>query len=192
MRGRRALLGASLFLGGLTVGAFAMDWLAMKMRPTEYWALTLTMQMEQEAQARRAARNGQLVKSLVHRWNAVALEADDGAELVGGWSEAYDERFQPIMLAVLEWDLERKHSADERRRASAVNEALLRSRLASTLEGLGFTQLATEESDRAAALHRSCECEPWQPQMLSELIEEESREPYLAAERYLLDGDAVH
>lgn len=177
----------AVFLAGYAAGAFTMDWLAMVARPTERWALSRTMQMEQEARARRAAREGDLVRSLAHRWNVVALESNNGLEILGDWEDIHRERFQPVVLLLGRRWLERQHSEESRAKAARMFEALARSRLSSTLAELGLTEEAAAEADLAADLARSCQCMKWtEPASFAEVVEEESAESYVAVERYLL------
>lgn len=188
MKRKRAAWILGAFVAGFALGASTMDWLAVIARPTERWALSRLMLMEQEARARRAAREGDRVRSLAHRWNVVALEIDDGVQVLGDWEDVRRERFQPIQLLLARWWLDRRYPVESQARGARMAEALARSRLSSTLAELGLATEAAAEADRAAELARSCQCTNWtDPAPFAELVEEESAEPYVEAERYLLD-----
>jgi len=136
---------------GVAVGAAGILFLDMRTRATYRAVLQSKFLAEQEALARRTARQGDRLRSLVHRWNVVDASSEDGFRIFRADPEIDDGFFLPVILLGL------KHitaSVDESGRGARVSEGLERGRLAAALEGVGAPTTADEQWRRAQDLLR--------------------------------------
>jgi hypothetical protein len=145
---RVALL--SVFVLGGTVGAAGILFLDMRMRPTYRRTLQSTFLAEQDLLAARTAREGDQLRSLVHRWNAVEASSEEGFRIFRVDPEIDDGLFLPFILLGLKYIGAR---ADPSGRGARVGEGLERGKLALALERLG-APTAEEQWRRAQDLLR--------------------------------------
>ena len=179
---RRFVLGFALFSAGLCVGALATDALHIWARPKLATTLRTAIQTQEEFLASRAAREGRLVDSLVHRSNAAASWSGQGFTALDRTFDGFDRtRFLPIVLWAIHHQAERAHpnaKPDGRRRYGA----LLWHQTALTLEALNLPQEAAAQRERVAPdLPRGLAVSSF-----AELVESESTQLHIEVEALAL------
>jgi hypothetical protein len=176
----------SIFALGLALGAAGVLLVDLRTRAVYRDVLRTNLVLEQEMLAARTARQGDRLRSLVHRWNAVDASSQDGFRIFRPSSERDDDFFDSFRLLGL------KHlvlpSGDEARRAASRNEGLERGRLALALEAIGSPVLADEQWRRAKDL-LGCSLEQARRLTLS-MLEVENSDVAKQGEAVVLDGKA--
>jgi len=181
-----AVLRAGVLLGsGFLLGAVAMDSLAIRARPFEREAVRTSALIHNEFRAGREARDGNLLKSLVHRWNLVLLYDGQGEEVLGRpeWNE---ERFLPIRLLLFRAYLDHRFDREKSERGAEILQALARQKLAATLVGVGHPEEAEAQLAWAEPVIARCSKTPAASPTLAQILEEESTELHQEAERAVL------
>ena len=179
---RRVVLGSALFVLGLFVGAFATDALHVWSRPKLASTLRTAIQTQEEFLASRAARDGRLVESLVHRSNAAASWSGEGFTALDRTFDDFDgTRFLPIVLWAIYHQVERAYpnaKAEGRRRYGAV----LWHEVALTLDALNLPQEAAAQRELVASdLPRGRALSSF-----AQLVETESTETHIDVEALAL------
>jgi hypothetical protein len=146
---KRAAAFLSVFALGLAVGAAGVLLIDLRTRATYREVLRSNLLVEQELLAARTARQGDRLRSLVHRWNVVDARSEDGFRIFRASPPFDDGFFFPFALLSLK---EMVLRADESRRGSRVGEGLERGKLALALEAIGSPGLADEQWRRAQDL----------------------------------------
>src|SRR6266404_5032274 len=136
---RRALLG---FVLGVAVGAAGILFLDMRMRAMYRRVLQSNFLTEQDLMAARTARQGDQLRSLVYRWNAVDASSEEGFRIFRADPEIDDGFFLPFELIVLKYIIA---PADPSGRGARVAEGLERGKLARALEQIGASTTAEEQ-----------------------------------------------
>jgi hypothetical protein len=147
---RRGALGLALFLSGFVLGAFLTDAVHIWSRPKLARVLRIAIESDEELLASRDARQGDLVQSLVHRWNAADSWDRSGFRSLDRTFRDFEEiRFLPLILWAMEDQSKRAHP-----NANAAGEeyyaALLRHKVALTLDALSLHASAEAQRKRAA------------------------------------------
>ena len=121
---RASIRGILLFLVGLCVGAVATDSLHIWGRPKLASSIRTAVSIEQEFLASKAAREGRVVESLVHRWNAASAYTGEGFVAIDqAFAEFEETRFLPLTLWAMFESARRKYPnarPEGRRRVGAV------------------------------------------------------------------------
>ncbi len=133
-----------IFTGGIIVGAIIMNLIYMSVRPAYRETIRIDLKTEQEFLASRAARQGNKVRALVHRWNVVDTEANNGFCIFNKErnNEMDSSFFFPFYMLVLKTMM---HSeVDKHEKGARISEGIDRGRVALSLESLG----AREEADK--------------------------------------------
>lgn len=136
---RRALLAFAL---GVLVGASGILFLDMRVRATYRRLLQSNFLTEQDLLAARTARQGDQLRSLVYRWNAVDASSEEGFRIFRADPEIDDGFFLPFMLLGLRYIIA---PADPSGRGARVAEGLERGKLARALEQIGASTTAEEQ-----------------------------------------------
>jgi hypothetical protein len=107
---RTRLLGAVLFLSGFICGAIATDHLHMRGSSQLATVLRTSIATESEFLASKAAREGRLAESLVHRVNAAAAADGTGfASIDQTFADLQETWFSPVGLWAARYRVERKY-----------------------------------------------------------------------------------
>src|SRR4030042_4569479 len=69
---------SGIFVGGIIIGAVLINLLHMYVRSTYRETIRIDLKTEQEFLSGRAARQGDNLRALSHRWNVVDAEGRDG------------------------------------------------------------------------------------------------------------------
>jgi hypothetical protein len=178
---------AVVFLVGMLIGVIAMGLLSTRGLRTHREVIRIEYATKQDFLASRAARRGDNLTELVHRWNGVELRRSDG----GGEWVAHERSFWqdvafPFAAPVLEAI---KRVSDPDGRGHRFDEALHRSMLAVALEKLEREDLANEEWSLAVQL--SGRPEPDLRSAAEGLAELEGSEEYPAAAEAILGAESL-
>lgn len=181
---KRAAAFLAVFALGLAVGAAGVLLVDLRTRATYREVLRSSLLTEQEMLAARSARQGDRLRSLVHRWNAVDARAEDGFRIFRASPALDDGFFFPFALLSLKQMVLR---ADESHRGTRVGEGVERGKLAFALEAIGSPGLADEQWRRAQDLLGRHSREEVR-QIVEKGIEVENSGAAKQAEAVVLDG----
>jgi hypothetical protein len=146
----KALKIGGIFISGLIIGAILMNFLYMYVLPVYRDTIRINFQSEQEFLSSRAFRQGKIVRALVHRWNVVDSEADDGIRAFNKKrNKDIDESFLfPLQMLELKSFTQSKDGAQEK--GARIAEGIDRGRLALLLESIG----SQDEADKQWEISR--------------------------------------
>ena len=174
---RAYIRGILLFLAGLCVGAVATDSLHIWARPKLARTIRTAVSTEQEFLASKAAREGRLVESLIHRSNAASAYTGEGFPAIDRIFAGLEEtRFLPFTLWAIHYSAERKYpnaTPEGRQRVGA----LLWHKAELTLGELHLADHRFTREDRIAD-----NPEQFAASSFSELLESENTEVYRSIE----------
>ena len=144
---RRSII---VFIIGFICGALLLDLLCMNAIRVHKTLIRYNLYGEQELLARRAEREGNYMRALVHRWNTVDALSEDGfrvlrPELAKRFGGGALFPFKAIALS----RMKKTNPGVEQIR---LNEGLCRAQLAFTMEKVGMGEAAEEQWNKAAEL----------------------------------------
>lgn len=139
------------FIVGLLCGAIALNLLWMNAIKVHTNIIRSALEVEQQFLAQRAEREGDYMRGVVHRWNAVDAVFQDGfrvfrSEICKEVDGGFFFPFHAIVLQQIE------KAAGPLEKGRRTNEALHRAQLALTIEKAGMPKMATEQWKKAAEL----------------------------------------
>jgi hypothetical protein len=148
----RVAYGLVLLLFGFVLGAVFTDAAHVATRPHLAHVVRVAIQTDEEFLASREARRGNIVESLVHRWNAADSWDRTGFKALDRtFTNFEDVRFLPLLLWAI--DHQTKTAYPNANAAGAANyAAILRHEVAVTLDALSLHELAETQRKRAAEL----------------------------------------
>ncbi len=152
---------ATAFLVGVASGALVMNSLAIRSLRAYRGVLRDNLKFEQEFLAARAARDGDALRAVVHRWNAVDAESREGGFLSfrpGCFANLEDNFWIVLDLATLDRMLDEK-SLTSVWTETPSGEARRIAMLAAELEDLGALEEAERQWARASALNPALSAE---------------------------------
>jgi hypothetical protein len=146
----KALKIGGIFISGLLIGAILMNFFYMYVIPVYRETIRINFKTEQEFLSSRAFRQGEIVRALVHRWNVVNSEADDGFRAFNKKrNKDIDESFLfPFQMLALKSLMQTKDGVQEK--GARIAEGIDRGRLALSLESIG----AQKEADKQWEISR--------------------------------------
>jgi hypothetical protein len=146
----KALKIGGIFISGLLIGAILMNFLYMYVLSVYRDTIRINFKTEQEFLSSREFRQGEIVRALVHRWNVVNSEADDGFRAFNRKrNKDIDESFLfPFQMLALKSIMQTKDGVQEK--GARIAEGIDRGRLALSLESIG----AQKEADKQWEISR--------------------------------------
>ena len=130
-------------------GTAALAW-AAAVRPYTSM-LVSSWKFEQEFLADRAARSGDQLAELVHRWNAASAASGDGFETFRRQQESAIQ--ENLFLPAAMWALSRvRPDPEAAKRGARLDESILRGKLALILERAGWPDAAEGQLARGVEL----------------------------------------
>jgi hypothetical protein len=180
---RIAALGLVPFLSGFVLGAFLTDAAHIWSRPKLARTLRTAIQTDEEFLASRDARQGDVGESLVHRWNAADAWDGSGFRSIDRTFRDFEKtRFLPLVLWAIEHQAKQAYP-----NANAAGEeyyaALLRHKVALTLDALSLHESAKAQRKRAAAKVPAASL----PASFAELLKSEANPTLIEAEDLTLN-----
>lgn len=140
MKLRRALSIIGIFFLGFIAGVISLNLLNMHLRDTYRDVLMTNLKLEQELRASKTAREGNTLKSLVHRWNVVDISSSDGFQFFQNMN-GENKFLYPFAMLVLK----QMHNENKKYEGIRTSESIEIGKLALTLEALGMDELATNQ-----------------------------------------------
>jgi hypothetical protein len=136
---------SGIFVGGIIIGGMLMNLLHIYIRPAYRENIRIDLKTEQEFLTGRAARQGDNVRALSHRWNVVDAEAKEGFRAFRKErnKDIDSSFFFPFYMVVLTAMIHPKEGMDEK--AAGFSEGIARGRLALALESIGDPEEANRE-----------------------------------------------
>jgi hypothetical protein len=147
----RALRVGGILLVGILMGVIAMGVLAGRALRAHREVIRIEYATKQDFLASRAARRGEHLAELVHRWNGVEMRSSDRGAWVAEERSFWKDLTFPLAAPILEAI---KRATDPEGRGQRLDEALHRSMLALVLEKLGQEELAADQWSAAVRLSR--------------------------------------
>ncbi len=147
------------FVIGFACGALVLDILCIKAVPVYTDAIKYNFLAEQELLARRAQREGNDMRALVHRWNAVDAISENGFDV---FQPEWKSKNKPGLLYPFQSLCIKCGSSGEK--TLRLNEGLHRARLALAMRKVGMEEPAKEQWDKALELTS------WQTDKLKEVL----------------------
>lgn len=181
---------SGIFIGGIIIGAVLMNLFHMYVRSTYRETIRIDLKTEQEFLASRAARQGDKVRTVSHRWNVVDAEAEDGFRAFQKIrNQDIDSSFLfPFYMCVLKW---MSSGIEGQQKGRKISEGIDRGRLALALEAIGASQEAARQWKIARAMITKKRSIEDTRRLILKLREQENSDIYLQAERAILDQDEV-
>jgi len=178
----------AILIGGIIVGAVLMNVLHMYVRPAYRETIRIDLEIEQKFLAGRAARQGDELRALVHRWNVVDAEARDGFRVFRKEQnkDIDSSFFFPFHMLVLNALIHPKEGMQEK--GPRIIEGVSRGRLALALESIGARQEANKQWEMAQMLTNKKSIEDIRKLILS-LREQEDTDIHHQAEEAVLGDD---
>jgi hypothetical protein len=177
---------SGMFVGGIIIGAILMNLLHMHVRSTYRETIRVDLKTEQEFLAGRAARQGNNLRALSHRWNVVDAEARDGfrafrKERNKDIDSSFFFPFHMLVLRAIQSPMRGKQEEVDK-----FIEGMDRGKLATALESLGERQEASKQWDIARLLTRQKSIEDTRRRVLGWMGSEKT-DQHLHAERAILE-----
>ena len=177
---------SGIFVGGIIIGAVLMNLLHMYVRSTYRETIRINLKTEQEFLSVRAARRGDNLRALSHRWNVVDAEARDGfrafrKERNKDIDSSFLFPFHMLVLRAIQSPMKGKQEEVDK-----FIEGMDRGKLATALESLGERQEAAKQWDIARLLTRQKSIEDTRRRVLG-WMESEKTDLHLQAEKAILE-----
>lgn len=142
---RRSII---VFLVGFICGALSLDLLCMNALRVQKSILRYNLSGEQELLSRRAERESNYMRALVHRWNAVDALSEDGfrvfrPELARKYGDGLLFPFKAMVI---------RQKLVVSQKQQRFNEGIQRAQLAFTMEKVGMREAAEEQWNMATQL----------------------------------------
>lgn len=176
---------SGIFAIGLIFGAILMNLLNMYVRPTFRETIRIDFKTEQELLASRAAREGNEERALVHRWNVVDAETNDGFRAFSKErnKDIDSSFFFPFHMLTLKAMM--NPNDESQAKGAAIAEGLDRGRLALSLEFIGAQKDADKQWEIARDLIGKGSIDEVKG-LLLKVKELDNTETYLQAEEAVL------
>jgi hypothetical protein len=177
---------SSIFVGGIIIGAVLMNLLHMYVRSTYRETIRIDLKTEQEFLAGRAARQGDNLRALSHRWNVVDAEARDGFRAFRKErnKDIDSSFFFPFYVFVLK--AIKPQMRGKQKEVDMFIEGMDRGKLAVALESIGEKEEAAKQWDIARLLTRQKSIEDIRRRVLG-WLEGEKTDLHLQAEKAILE-----
>ena len=177
---------SGIFVGGIIIGAVLMNLLHMYVRSTYRETIRINLKTEQEFLSVRAARRGDNLRALSHRWNVVDAEARDGfrafrKERNKDIDSSFLFPFHMLVLRAIQSPMKGKQEEVDK-----FIEGMDRGKLATALESLGEREEAAKQWDIARLLTRQKSIEDTRRRVLG-WMESEKTDLHLQAEKAILE-----
>ena len=177
---------SGIFVGGIIIGAVLMNLLHMYVRSTYRETIRINLKTEQEFLSVRAARRGDNLRALSHRWNVVDAEARDGfrafrKERNKDIDSSFLFPFHMLVLRAIQSPMKGKQEEVDK-----FIEGMDRGKLATALESLGEREEAAKQWDIARLLAKQKSVEDVRSRVLGSL-EGEKTDLHLQAEKAILE-----
>lgn len=179
---------SGIFVGGIIIGGVLMNLLHMYVRPVYRDTIRIDLKTEQEFLAGRAARQGNNLRALSHRWNVVDTEAREGFRAFRKErnKDIDSSFFFPFYMVALTAMVHPKEGMDEK--AARISEGIARGHLALALESIGNREEANKQWEIARTLTNNKSIEDIRNFILK-LREQEKTDTYLQTEKEILGYD---
>ncbi len=174
------------FVGGIIIGAALMNLLHMYVRSTYRETIRIDLRTEQEYLSARAARRGDNLRALTHRWNVVDAGARDGFRAFRKEQnkEIDSSFFFPVHMLILK--AMKSPMRGKQKEVDRFIEGMDRGKLATVLESLGEKEEAAKQWDIVRLLTRQNSIEDIRRRVLG-WLEVENTHLHLEAEKAILE-----
>jgi hypothetical protein len=181
---RKTLSITGIFLLGFIVGMTSLNLLYMHLNKTYINVLLHGIEFEQGLLASKTAREGDTIRSLVHRWNVVDATTANGFRSLRT-TTMQDEFFYPFAMLVIKQMQENTQYKEGKVKGERMIEGINRGKLAKTLEALGENELADKQWEWANSLMENRGIKATQ-RFVEEEIEQENSQLHIDVEdKYL-------